>query len=289
MPRVHISPSFARLVALVALPALSAPPASGQEQPERWNNSSELSFVQTGGNAESATFGLANTLTRVWSATQLKLELGGVRTSTTTFSRRAVGTADDYQLNESSDSRVSSENYYARLRLDREFSRRTAFFVQSGWLRNTFQGVDHRYLSVLGLSNQWLDNDVQRLSTAYGVTYTKQDDVVPDPTVSSSFVGAQVSVDYWRRVTSTTEWTSRLVLDENGDRTADFRADWVNSIGVAMSENLALKTTLQVLFDNQPSLVNVPLESPTGEPAGMVAVELDEFDRVLTVALVVSF
>jgi len=289
MPKVRTSVTFPRFLASTALLALPVFPASSQESADGWDNSTELSFVQTGGNAESATFGLANTLTRVWERTQLKLELGGVRTSTTSFSRRAVGTPDDFRVNEISDSRVSAENYYARLRFDREFSQRTALFVQSGWLRNTFQGVDHRYLSVLGVSNQWFDDDVHKLSTSYGITYTKQDDVVPDPSVASGFVGAQVSVDYWRQVTSNTEWTSRLVLDENGDRAEDFRADWVNSIAVAMSENLALKTTFQLLFDNQPSLVSVPLESATGEPVGTVAVALDEFDRVLTVALVVSF
>lgn len=289
MPRSHGSVPFITTGLLTALLATAADFAAAQEDAGGWDNSSELSFVQTGGNAESATLGLANTLIRSWTRSELKLELGGVRTSTTTFTRRAVGTPDDFQVNEMSDSKVSAENYYARLRVDRDFSQRTAFFAQAGWLRNTFAGVDNRYLTVLGLSNQWVDDDVQRFATSYGLTYTDQDDVVPDPTVSSSFIGLQVSADYWRQLTSNTEWTSKLVLDENGDRTEDFRADWLNSIAVAMSESLALKTTFQLLFDNSPSLVNVPLESIGGEPVGTVAVALDEFDRVLTVALVVSF
>ena len=55
-----------------------------------------------------------------------------------------------------------------------------------------------------------------------------------------------------------------------------------------MSESLALKTTLQLLFDNEPSLVTVPLQSTIGDPLGDVFVPLNEFDRVFTVALVIS-
>ena len=274
--------------ALSLLLALAGP-LLAQDEEEGWTNASELSFVQTGGNSESATFGVANTLARDWGRTQFKFEVGGIRTSTTTFARLAVGSEDNFQLNESSDSKVSAENYYGRVRVDRQVSDRSALFAKTGWLRNTFAGIDARYVTVVGLSNQWIDTDTQKFGTAYGVTYTNQDDVVPNPGVASNFIGAQVSVDFWRQVTDNSEWTSTLVLDENGDRTEDFRADWVNSLAVAMSESLALKTTLQILFDNDPSLVGVPLESAIGDPLGTVSVPLDEFDRVLTVALVISF
>ncbi len=263
--------------------------AQEEEEDSTWTKASELSFVQTGGNAESATLGVANLLSGDWGSTLLKIELGGIRTSTTATTRLAVGSSDAFQLTETSDSRVSAENYYARVRADREISDRSALFVKAGWLRNTFAGIDARYVGVAGLSNQWIDSDVQKLATAYGVTYTKQDDVVPNPAVAGNFLGVQVSVDYWRQLTDNSEWISALVLDENADRTEDFRADWVNSLAVAMSDNLALKTTLQVLFDNEPSLVGVPLESAAGAPLGTVSVPLDQFDRVFTVALVINF
>ena len=285
VPKRSLVPSLL----LTAAGFLVIAPSTSAQDAEPWTNASEVSFVQTGGNAESATFGIANTLARDWGTTQFKLELGGIRTSTTTFTRLAVGSAEDFQLSESEDSKVSAENYYGRVRVDRQISERSALFAKAGWLRNTFAGIDARYVSVLGLSNQWVDTETQKFGTAYGITYTNQDDVVPDPAVASNFLGAQVSVEFWRQITENSEWTSALVLDENGDRTEDFRADWVNSLAVAMSDNLALKTTLLLLFDNQPSLVNVPLESAVGDPIGTVAVPLDEFDRVLTVALVISF
>jgi hypothetical protein len=52
-----------------------------------------------------------------------------------------------------------------------------------------------------------------------------------------------------------------------------------------MAEGLALKTSLQLLFDNEPALVSVPLQG-TEES---VLTELDRVDSVFTVALVVKF
>ncbi|MGI9626491.1 MAG: DUF481 domain-containing protein [Longimicrobiales bacterium] len=285
----QVSTYLRGLSAVAVFGLVLALPVQGQDEEQGWANSTELSFVQTGGNATSATFGLANTLTRSWAATDLKFEVGGIRTSTTTVDRSAVGLPENFQLTETSDSELSAENYYMRLRLDRTVSARTTVFVQSGWVRNTFSGFDSRIVSVVGVANQWVDTDERKFSTSYGGTLTAQDDIVPNPLAPDNFLGGQLSADFWQQFNENTEFSSNLVLDQNFKLSEDFRGVWVNSLGVSMSENLALKTTFQILFDNDPSLVNVPLMSSIGDPLGDVGVPLNEFDRVLTVALVVSF
>lgn len=276
--------------AAMAALMLSLAPASGCAQTQAgWKNSSELSFVRTGGNAESSTLGISSTVTRSWERTELKIEAGGIRTRTTRFERVAVGTESDYRIEETSDSEVSAENYHARVRVDRRFSERTSVFVQSGWTRNTFSGIRHRLVNVAGVSTRWLDREGQRLRTAYGVTHTVERDVVPDPDDSGRFLGVRLSTEYWLKVTGNTEWTSNLVVDGNGTEVSDLRTDWVNSLGVAMNEHLALKTSLRTTFDNQPALARLPLRSPGGEDGGTVLVRREKVDRVFTVALVVSF
>ena len=52
---------------------------------------------------------------------------------------------------------------------------------------------------------------------------------------------------------------------------------------MAISERLALKTSFQLLFDNEPSLVAVPLGD------GEVFTPLDKTDSIFTVAVVVNF
>ena len=273
----------------IAILLASASAASGQAAQEPWYSSSEFSFVQTGGNAESATLGIATTVTRAWERTEIKIEAGGIRTRSTRFSRIAVGTEADFRIDETSDSDISAENYNAGMRVDRRFSDRTSVFVQSGWTRNTFSGIRHRLVNVLGVSTRWAATETQRIRTAYGFTHTIQQDVVPDPEKDGRFLGLRLSSEYWRKVTENTEWTSNLVMDGNGDDPSDLRADWTNALSVSMNEHLGLKTSFRTTFDNEPALARVPLVSPGGEEAGSVLISRKEFDRVFTVALVVSF
>lgn len=257
--------------------------------PPEWSNSSELSFIQTRGNTESTTFGLANELIAEWERTEAKLEFGALRTNTTRFKRSAIGTDDDYRVVEENEARVSAENYHIRLRGDRVFSERSSVFGQVGWSRNTFTGIDGRYVLVAGMSTRWMEDELHRLRSSYGLTLTAQDDVVPNPDARATFIGLQISGEYEIRLTDNTELKTTLVVDENSFDPADLRADWVTTLGVSMSEHFGLQAKFQYLFDNQPSLVDVPLTGPAGESAGKVPIPLDKSDRVLTMALVVNF
>ena len=232
---------------------------------------------------------MGSTLTRAWERTEVKVEAGGIRTRTTDLTRTAVGTAEVFRIDERSESRLSAENYHARLRVDRRVSDRTSFFIQSGWTRNTFAGVRNRLVNVAGVSTRWTDSERQSLHTSYGLTHTVEQDEVPDPESASRFLGLRVSSEYQREVTDNTDWRSGLVLDGNGDDTSDLRADWTNSLSVAMNEHLGLKTSFRATFDNQPSLASVPLVTATGEAVGEVVVPREKVDHVFTVALVVSF
>ena len=276
-------------VAVLLLVCVSAPGLRAQDAERRWNASSELSFVRTGGNAESSTFGLAGSVTRAWDRTEVKVEAGGIRTRSTRVRRTAVGTQSDYSIDETSESNLSAENYNALVRVDRRFSTRTSFYVQSGWKRNTFAGFKHRVVNVFGVSTRWVRNNRQRLRTAYGLTHTVQRDVVPDPDAAGRFVGIRLSSEYFRQMTENTDVRSNLVLDGNGDDPSDVRADWTNSVSVAMNEHLGLKTSFRTTFDNEPALRRVPLQSPIGERTGSVLVPRDQLDRVFTIALVVTF
>ena len=57
-----------------------------------------------------------------------------------------------------------------------------------------------------------------------------------------------------------------------------------------LSSRLALKVSLQLLYDGRPSLIDLAVVDPAGAPTGdAVRVELDELDSVLNVSLVVNF
>lgn len=283
--------ALAVLIALAAgLPSPTAVRGQDEELEPGWYWDAELTLVFTAGNSESSTVGAAAGVRRLWDATELRLRAGGLRTESGTITRTAVGTADDFEVVEDTDRELKAESYYVRTRLNRDLSERFFVYGGAGWERNTFAGFDARLSFVAGAGNSWIDTEATRLLTDYGLTYTIQEDVIDDPDTADSFAGLRVSAEFFRRLTGTTGFLSELTVDENLNETDDLRADFTNSVQIEISEVLALKTSLQLLYDHLPSLTTVALEQPAGTPTGeTVEVPLDELDTRLSIALVASF
>ena len=255
---------------------------SAQDDEAGWSSSAELSYVLTAGNASASTLGVRTTTEYAWPNATLQIAAGGVRTESETTTRTATGTVTDFEIIEETVSELTAESYYLRSRYDRDISGNTYAFGGAGWERNTFSGFDNRYSGVAGLGREWLGTENRRLKTDLGFTYTKQDDIVEDPTIDDAFTGLRASVDFAHPVSETARYSSQLVVDENLSETADLRADWTNSVSVDISDLFSLKTTYQVLYDNEPALVAVPLNG------SQVLTPLDKVDSVFTVAVVVT-
>jgi len=289
--RILVGRAGRRLSPLVVVLLACASPLAAQDERELgWFYSAELTAVFTAGNATSNTFGLGAAIRRVWGRTEGVVRAGGLRTKAGTTSRTAVGTVDDFDVTETTDTRLTAESYFIKSRGDHTLTEMFFAFGGLGWERNTFAGFDSRITAVGGAGNRWVDDDRTRLKTNYGLTYTVQDDVVDDPATADSFVGVELGVELWRRLTETTSVESVLVVDESLAETDDLRADWTNSVLVDISDVLALRASFQILFDHLPSLTTVGLEQPAGTPTGTsVQVPLDKFDTRFTIALVASF
>jgi hypothetical protein len=270
--------------------AMTAGGAAAQDTPRQgWTFKGELTSVLSGGNGETLTFGLGSQIENRRGPNQWRFEAGGVRTEATRITRRAVGTADDFAILDEEERRKTAEAYFARTRYDRQLSERFFAFGGLDWLRNTFAGVDSRFLTAVGAGNTWVDTDVTRFKTNYAVTYTFQSDVVENPFVKSSFPGLRTGWEFFRQATSTTEFESSLVADLSLDETDDLRLDLTNSLNVAVSSALALKPSLQVLWKNLPSYTEVDLFTPGGTPVGTkVLTPLRKLDYFFKLALVVK-
>ena len=280
------------LLALTSLVTTGVGIASAQDDEEQlgWFDMAELTAVFTGGNSKASTIGFKNGLTRAWESADLAVSVGALRAESTAFTRTAVGVSPvNFQITKDSVTALTAENYYARGQYDRELHARTFWYAGTGWERNTFAGVQNRYSWGGGVGNTWVDDDESTFKTGYGVTYTLQEDVV-ETDGNDTFGGLRLSYDYRRRLTANTEFTSLLGADENLKDTEDFRADLINAIAVSMSSQLALKVSWQLLYDNLPSLVGIPLTALEGGPtADTVFAELDSVDNLVTFALVASF
>jgi len=257
--------------------------AAQDERTLGWSNVAEATFVVTAGNATARTLGLKNTAEHLWEKASFKLSAGAIRTESGITTRTATGTPESFIISEATDTEITAENYFLKSRLDRALSESAFLYGGADWDRNTFAGIQNRYGLVTGAGRSWFDTDSRKLKTDIGVTYTIQKDVVENPGGEDSFAGLRGSYDFFHKLTGTTDLASVLVLDENLSDTEDLRANWTNSLSVAMSERLALKTSLQILFDNQPSLTSVPLDDT------QVLTPLDKVDSLFTVAIVMNF
>ena len=260
-----------------------------QEPPERgWSWSAQLTTVWVSGNSESSTFGLGSTLRRAAERNELKFEAGAIRTDAALKTRRAVGTAASFEIEEEEDNRKTAEAYFTRARYDRTIGSGLVWFGGADWQRNTFAGIDSRLLFASGVGRVWADQENFRLKTDLSATYTFEQHVVENPAAPNSFAGLRYSADLMRRLTSTTIWESSLISDLNVEDTEDVRLDFTNALPIAISTRLSLKPSLQLLWYNRPAFTNVELFTagvPTGEE---VQVPLEKLDTFFKLALVVS-
>ncbi len=281
----------------VTLLALALPwcgPAFAQEdkKPEDkgWQDTAELSYVLTSGNSDTKTLGFKNKLWREWERSSFELKAGGVRAESTTTEWIAFGVPSDYNVDKNETTDLTAEAYYLNGRYDHKITEAFFWFGQGGWERNRFAGLDNRYSAVGGVGNVWVDTDRLKFRTDYALSYTKQEDVVEDPNVSSTFLGARFSWAYLHKFGQNTTYTNDFVVDENLDDTSDVRLDMTNGVAVSMNSHLALKVALQLIYDNVPSLIKVDLfDAPGGTKTGTVLAELDELDSIFTTSLVINF
>ena len=295
-PRVP-SRQLPPLALVLALTALWLLPSSVQAQEEeevdpatlRWVFTGQLSAVLSRGNSETTTFGLGATARREWERDKLLFEAGWVQVETGTITRTAVGSEDDFEVERSVANAKTAENMFVRGRYDRRLSEKWFAYGALDWMRNTFAGIDSRFLVAVGGGTQWIESDRVDFSTNYAFTYSFQDDVVENPFVKTSFPGIRLGYDYRNQLTTSTEFTSKLVADQNLNEGKDQRVEFLNSIVVDINDILALKPSRLLQWRNQPSLSEVPLFTPGGVDTGLtVLAPLRKLDTQFTLALVLS-
>ena len=294
MNRLVCAAAQAALAATLALTDAGIA-AAEEEKKLGWFDTAEFSYVAVTGNSETSTLGFKNLLTREWEEARFRLRAGGIRADSTTTLRFAVGPdPENAVVTEIDADETTAENYYFGGRYDRNITDRLFWFTGVGWERNRFAGIDNRYVAEGGVGHIWHDRETLKFRTDYALTYTKQEDVFEVPGADDTFFGARFSWDYLHKFGTNTTYQNLFIADLNLEETSDWRGDMVNSLAVAMSKRLALKVSLQWLYDNEPAFDSVPLfdldpSDPGATQIGTLAFGLDELDTVFAVSLVVNF
>ncbi len=248
----------------------------------------DLGFALSGGNAEASSLAFKGELKRTWLRSSLKFGLAGLRSETTTTTRSAVGNPAAFVVDERSTSVTSAESFSTFARFDQQLGTRLFVNAGLGWERDRFAGFRARSSASGGLGYALSASPQRDFRLLAALTYTKQDDVIVDPSVSDSFAGARLGWEL-KLTGARTVFSHSLAFDQNLQDTADRRADVQAALSVALSQTLALKTGARLLYDHLPALARVDLRSPSGALTGQVSVPLDTTDTQFTVALVVKF
>jgi putative salt-induced outer membrane protein YdiY len=272
--------------------AATEPGTKGQGHETGWSDKAEFSYVLTSGNSQTTTFSLKNVTRRVRERQSFQLRLEGLRVRSEESERWAVGSGqDDFVLYDESETQTKAEKYVVSGRYDHRVTKRFFWFGGAGWDRNRIAGIENRYDAFGGVGHIVIDSAKTKFRTDYSVTYTEQQDVIPDPDKQDSFAGLRLSWDFLRDFDGSASYGNETVIDESLRKSSDWRVDMTNSIAVSINEHLALKVSLQWLYDNEPALTEVPLyapDDPVGDPVGVVAVPVDELDTIFRASMVVN-
>jgi putative salt-induced outer membrane protein YdiY len=283
----NAKPLLGAVCAVLALGAEEAPKLGLVDK-------ASLSFVSVGGNAQSQSMGFGNDFKYVWSDSIFAFGLGGMRVNTTTTTRTASGPSlPDATVVETSTTGTSAQNYHAEARYDRNLAKRIFWYVEMGWVRNTFSGFDNRYTGSGGAGYAWLNQDRLRFRTDLGLGFLKEDPVFVQAGREESYATwnftAKVDVKFFKG----SAFGSELLFSDRLRDSQDYLAVWHNALTSALNGNLALKVGYDVTYKNHPGSVGVDVvQTPVAAPPvilGQVPALLKKMDTAFTTSLVITF
>ena len=224
---------------------------AGEEEKaeKKWSNSSELSIVSTSGNSESETFGFKNDYNRKYERGELQFKISGLRAENTKV-QRVVN--PDGTVSEIKTSEKTAENYHGSIQYSGVIKEKFNWFTKGKWDRNEFSGIRNRASLTGGLENQWIDNEITKLKTEYGLSYIIEEGVFEPEGFDDQYTSASIGVDWKQKVSKTTDFLQTWDVAVNLEDSDDIRLDLNNSLSASLTGRLALKVGLQVLYDNQP-------------------------------------
>ncbi len=279
-----------RLLVAMTLSLVAVVPGFAEDEKETgWSSTAEVGLVVTGGNSETETLSFKDETTRTWEKSSFRLKAGAIRAETTPGPPIARDTPAGLSL-EQRPTETNAESYYFEGRYDHEIHEKFFWFAGAGWDKNEPGGIDSRTKVFGGVGNIWRDDDKVKFRTDYAVSYTDQEDVNPTPSSVGDYAGLRASWIYKHKFGKSADYSNDFVVDYGLDDSDNWRADMINSVAVAINSKLALKVSLQHLYNNLPPTELLTVVDGTGVPTGAtLPFELDELDTIFSTSLVVNF
>lgn len=196
------------------------------------NDVAEVSFVDTGGNTDTTSLVVKNTLKyqphekwqTTWGLKVLFAESDGVKTG---------------------------ENYITDLRLDYRLNERLYSFGLAAWLRDRFAGINNRYYFGAGLGYSILNGPKHNLAAEAGANYTIEE--FTDKS-NNGFLGARAFTKYDYLFTEKSKFTAWVEYLPDFKDTDNYNFNTEASLTSALNNFLSLKGSYLVKYDNKPAV-----------------------------------
>lgn len=253
-----------------------------------WKKTIELSYVVTGGNTVSSSFSLGNTLIRTPNEKDTyTIKTYFLRSHSTTITQKAVGTEDNYTIEEEKTRRLTAENYLISGQYDHRATGRLLTTLAFVWDRNKFSGVEGRALWTAGAGLVLADSLGSKVKTHAGVSFTIRKYTAQS---LSSFLGFRYSFSWDQKLFDNAFFATSFIFDDNLAKISDWRYEWASSLTAPLSKSLALKTSLKIIRTHRPPEIQVPLFNPDGSETGLfVYVPRHKVDTFFTTTIVLNF
>ena len=263
--------------------------AADSPPPPGWYSTSGLSFVMAAGNSRASTLGARAEVKRLWRRATFTIGGSAIRADANDPPRRAVGSMGDFQI-ETGPRVPKAAKYFAGTAFDRRVTERFGWQTGAEFDRDRFSGLASRTLGYAGVSYLLANRKDFVLKTGLAATLAHQSELVDDPVTPNTFPGLRLSADTERKLGANSTYVGAVVVDESLRDTADLRVRFGNALAVSMNKRLALQVGMLLLYDHQPSLVELALFDARGTPSGRsVAARAANLDTTFNVSVVVSF
>jgi putative salt-induced outer membrane protein YdiY len=255
-------------------------PATAQEEktPPYTEQKADLGYTFTSGNARAQTLSALYDYKHAFTFGELSFNASALRSETR--DRVFVGVDASNQPIFVETENIAAEAYGVGAKYRHDLGPRLFAYGLGTWARVLQAGLDDRWRGGGGVGMKVIQPQPHKLDVEIGAEYTDESYVDGG---SASFASLRAFTDYDFAISDHSSFSSDLEFLENLDDTDDYRFNWVNSITASMTNNLALKLSYVLLFDNRPAVLTV---SPGPPP---VLDEREELDQIFTTSLVVNW
>lgn len=235
--------------------ALPLPAWAAESKEKPWSDEAQLSFVATGGNSDVETLSAKN-LYRLNFA------------SNYTFLWRAEA------LNGRTNDVLSAERYFTDLRLEYAFSEHAYLYANTGWLRDTFAGLDARTYLSSGGGYRILKGPDSFLKLEGGANVAKESypGFGSEDESSRRFTEGRLFMEFTYLFSEKNKFTQSLESLHDFSDSERYRVNGETALTAALNSRFSLRVSHQVKYNHQP-----------------VPVTLNKTDTVLSTAIVANF